>query len=463
MNRCLRLLSAVTALGVVLWPGIGRAQMHHHPGAADTSAHHRAKPAGHVHGEVPKSTHTGGAMSGMEMSGMDMGEMPMNGFYGPYSMTREASGTSWQPEAARHEGVHIMRGPWMVMFHGFADAVYDHQGGDRGDEKVFSSNMGMAMAQRSLGPGMLGLRSMLSLEPATIGKEGYPLLLQTGETADGRTPLIDRQHPHDLFMELAGSYSLSSGNRSLFLYGGLPGEPALGPPAFMHRYSGINIPVAPITHHWLDSTHITYGVLTAGAVVDRVKVEASAFRGREPNEDRWDIESPKLDSQSFRLSVNPTDHWSLQASYGRIHSPEQLEPDVDQDRTTASAIYDGTFGDTGRWEGTLAWGRNRNRPGHILDAFTGEAAASFSERHTVFARVERVEKDELFLEPNPRVGETFTVGELTAGYRYDFLRRRHSAFGLGASGTVSQVPSELHDTYGDAPFSVLAFLHAALR
>jgi hypothetical protein len=196
---------------------------------------------------------------------------------------------------------------------------------------------------------------MLSLEPATIGKEGYPLLLQTGETADGRTPLIDRQHPHDLLMELAGSYSLSSRNRSLFLYGGLPGEPALGPPAFMHRSSGINIPVAPITHHWLDSTHITYGVLTAGAVVDRVKVEASAFRGREPDEDRWDIESPKLDSHSFRLSVNPTDHWSLQTSYGRIHSPEQREPDVNQDRTTASAIHDGTFGDTGRWEGTLAW------------------------------------------------------------------------------------------------------------
>ena len=463
MNRCLRLLFTVTVLGLLFWPGIGRAQMHHHPGAADTTAHHRAKPAGHVHGEAPKSTHTGGAMSGMEMSGMDMGEMPMNGFYGPYAMTREASGTAWQPEAARHEGVHIMRGPWMVMLHGFADLVYDHQGSDRGDEKVFSNNMGMAMAQRSLGPGMLGLRSMLSLEPTTVGKEGYPLLLQTGETADGRTPLIDRQHPHDLFMELAGSYSMSSGNRSLFLYGGLPGEPALGPPAFMHRYSGINIPVAPITHHWLDSTHITYGVLTAGAVVDRVKVEASAFRGREPDEDRWNIESPKLDSHSFRLSVNPTDRWALQVSYGRIHSPEQLEPEVSQDRTTASAIYDGTFGDTGRWEGTLAWGRNRNRPGHILDAFTGEAAASFSERHTVFARVEQVEKDELFLEPDPRVGETFTVGELTAAYRYDFLKREHSAFGLGASGTVSQVPSELRDTYGDAPFSVLAFLHAALR
>ena len=398
--------------------------------------------------------------SGMDMAGM---EMRMNGMYGPYSITREASGTSWQPDVTRHEGVHIMHGAWMAMLHGFVDLAYDDQGGDRGDTKTFSSNMGMAMAQRPLGPGTLGLRSMLSLEPGTIGKEGYPFLLQTGETADGRTPLIDRQHPHDLFMELAASYSVASGNRSLFFYGGLPGEPALGPPAFMHRFSGVNIPVAPITHHWLDSTHITYGVLTAGAVVGRVKVEASSFRGREPDQDRWNIESPKLDSHSFRLSVNPTDHWALQASYGRIHSPEQLDPEVDQDRTTVSAMYDGTFGDAGRWEGTIAWGRNENRPGHNLDAFAVEAAAAIAERHTIFARAERVEKDELFLEPDPRAGQVFDVGELTAGYRYDPWRREHLTVGFGAAATFSQVPRELRDAYGDTPVSGVVFAHGAIR
>jgi len=402
-------------------------------------------------------------MPGMNMSGMDMGEMPMTGMYGPYAMTREASGTAWQPEAARHEGVHVMRGAWMAMFHGSADLVYDNQGGDRGDERIFADNMVMGMAQRALGPGSLGLRSMLSLEPATVGKGGYPLLLQTGETANGRTPLIDRQHPHDLFMELAGTYNVSSGNRSLFIYGGLPGEPALGPPAFMHRFSGLNVPVAPITHHWLDSTHITFGVLTAGAVVDRIKVEASVFRGREPDQDRWNIETPKLDSHSFRVSVNPTDHWALQASYGRIHSPEQLEPEVNQDRTTASAIYDGTLGDTGRWEGTLAWGRNRNRPGHLLDAITAEAAAQFADRHTFFARAERVEKDEFFLQPDLRAGQVFEVGELTAGYRYDFWRRDHLGLGIGAAGTLSQIPRTLHDTYGDSPASALLFVHVALH
>jgi hypothetical protein len=459
MNDHARRWLAILGTSALAWPGVARAQVHHHhEAAADTTAHHAAKPAAHTHAAAThEATHE------MDMSGMDMGEMPMTGMYGPYAMSREASGTSWQPESARHAGVHIMHGQWMIMLHGFADGVYDNQGGHRGDTKVFSNNMAMAMAQRQLGPGWMGLRSMLSVEPATIGKEGYPLLLQTGETADGRTPLVDRQHPHDLFMELAGTYSVSSGNRALFLYGGLPGEPALGPPAFMHRFSSVNIPVAPITHHWLDSTHITYGVLTAGAVVDRVKVEASAFRGREPDENRWNIESPKLDSHSFRLSVNPTDHWALQVSYGRIHSPEQLEPEVDQDRTTASAMYDGTWGDTGRWEGTFAWGRNQNRPGHTLDAFTAEAALQSGERHTLFARVERVEKDELFIAPDARAGQVFSVGELTAGYRYDFLRHDHLAVGIGVAGTLSQVPSELRGDYGNTPASALVFLHAALR
>jgi len=351
----------------------------------------------------------------------------------------------------------------MVMLHGFADGVYDDQGGERGDTKFFSDNMGMAMAQRSLGPGTFGLRSMISFEPATIGKEGYPLLLQTGETADGVTPLVDRQHPHDLFMELASSYSVSSGNRSLFIYGGLPGEPALGPPAFMHRFSGLNIPVAPITHHWLDSTHITYGVLTGGAVIDRVKVEASAFRGREPDENRWDVEAPKLDSYSYRLSVNPTEQLAFQISYGRLHSPEQLEPDVNQDRVTASTMVDGTWGDTGHWEGTLAWGQNHNQPGHTLNGYLLEGAFESGERHTFFARAERVEKDELFVEPDGRAGEVFEVGELTGGYRYDFLRREHAAVGIGAAGTLSFVPDNIQHDYGGTPGSMLLFLRAALR
>ena len=436
---------------------------------APTTSHAHAAPRAHTTPgarPAPAASHAHAMpMAGMDMShGMSMphGGHAMTGLYGPYAMTREASGTAWQPDAAEHAGIHAMRGPWMLMLHGMVDVVWDHQGGPRGDEKLFGANMLMGMASRPFGAGTLGLRAMTSLEPVTIGTKGYPLLLQTGETANGVTPLIDRQHPHDLFMELAGSYSVARGKSSVFLYGGLPGEPALGPPAFMHRFSGENDPVAPITHHWLDSTHITFGVLTAGAVLDRVKVEASAFRGREPDQNRWNFDRPKLDSWSFRASLNPAPWAALQVSHGRIESPEQLEPEVDQDRTTASAMFDGRWRG-GRWEGLIAWGRNRNRPGRTLDGFTVEAAAGVGDAHTLFARAERVEKDELFVEPDPHVGEPFTVGELTAGWRFDLLRRAHARAGLGIAGTVAFVPRAIRGAYGDRPRSVLLFVHGALR
>jgi hypothetical protein len=472
---------ATAALAAALLPaGAARAQMHHgmvmpdstasthhHPTAAPDSSARRHRPS---RGDKRPQHHGGmGTHEGMpmqhEMGMHDMpmhGHMAMSGMYGPYPMTREASGTSWQPDAARHLGLDRMSGAWMLMLHGFGDLVIDDQGGPRGDEKVFSSNMLMGMAQRDVGPGHLGLRAMVSGEPATIGKRGYPLLLQTGETADGTTPLLDRQHPHDLFMELAAAYSITRGNRSFFLYGGLPGEPALGPPAFMHRFSGASIPQAPISHHWLDSSHITFGVLTAGVVASGWKLEASAFRGREPDQNRFDIESPKLDSHSFRLSWNPSPHWALQASRGRLESPEQLEPDIDVDRTTASVIYAGDW-KPGHFESTLAWGRNRNRPGKTLDAFTGEAALEFGGRNTAFVRVERVEKDELFPESDPRAGRAFEVGSWSAGYRYDLWTKGHVAAGIGLLATLSSVPSTIRSVYGEDPASTMVFTRVTLR
>lgn len=442
----------------LIWAGAAEAQMHHHMMMADSTAstHQHPAPA-----DSSAHRHEPGMHDQMAMTGMH-DHMAMTGMYGPYPMTREASGTSWQPDGARHQGLHRMSGAWMLMLHGFGDLVIDDQGGKRGDEKVFSSNMLMGMAQRDLGPGHLGLRAMVSAEPSTIGKEGYPLLLQTGETANGRTPLIDRQHPHDLFMELAAAYSVTKGNRSLFLYGGLPGEPALGPPAFMHRFSGASIPQAPITHHWLDSSHITFGVLTGGVVVGGLKLEASAFRGREPDQNRFDIESPKLDSHSFRVSLNPAPQWALQASRGRLKSPEQLEPDIDVDRTTASVVYAADL-KPGHFESTLAWGRNRNRPGSTLDAFAGEAALEFGGRHTVFARVERVEKDELFPEDDPRAGRVFDVASWGGGYRYDFWTKGHVAAGVGILATVSIVPSEIRPVYGSDPASTMVFTRVTLR
>jgi hypothetical protein len=385
----------------------------------------------------------------------------MHGALGAYGMTREASGTSWQPDSTPHEGLHVMRDGWMLMAHGFANAVYDRQGGPRGAEKGFSSSMGMLMARRDAGPGTLGLRAMASLDPA-MGPSGYPLLLQTGETADGVKPLVDRQHPHDLFMELSASYSLPLGEEgSVFAYAGLPGEPALGPSAFMHRYSGAENPEAPLSHHWLDSTHIAYGVATLGYVRGPWKLDASAFKGREPDRFRWDVEEPRLDSWSGRVTLNPDEDWSLQASYGRLHSPEALEPGVDVGRFTASASMNRRVG-AAFSQTTFAYGRNM-RDGHEgSDAFLLEASARAGERHTMFARAERVDKDELFEGGDPLAGRSFAVSKLSLGYLYDFARWGRSQWGVGVSGAVHLLPAALRAAYGAAPGSLLLFARVKL-
>lgn len=394
----------------------------------------------------------------------DEHEMPA--LFGPYGGSREASGTSWQPEAAPHEGLMGTRGPWSWMAHGRAHVVSTDQPGPRGDEELYSVNMAMASARRQAGPGTLGVRAMLSLEPATVGREGYPLLLQTGETADGETELVDRQHPHDLFMELAGSYSLPLGtDSSAFVYVGLPGEPALGPPAFPHRFSSFENPEAPLPHHWLDSTHIAFGVVTLGWVRGAVKIEGSTFRGREPDEDRWDIESPSFDSWSARVSYNPTRRWALQASHGYLQGPEQLAPDEDVDRTTVSAMYHGELRG-GEWQATLAWGRNDASPGGSLDAWLLEATTRLVERHTLFGRAEWTENGELLGHHDEEGEESpiFRVGALSAGYLYDFLRRGPVVLGAGTLARVSFVPRELEAEYGSrTPFSWGVMLRAAVQ
>ncbi len=385
----------------------------------------------------------------------------MAGALGQYSMMRDASGTAWQPQSTPMQGVTFASGGWTGMAHGYADLVYDHQGGPRGESKTFSASMLMLMAQHAAGPGTLTLHAMLSLDP-TMGADGYPLLLQTGETADGVHPLVDRQHPHDLFMELSGTYSLPVGKgTSVFLYAGYPGEPALGPAAFMHRFSSMEDPAAPITHHWLDSTHITYGVVTWGVVHGAWKLEGSAFNGREPDQHRWNFDPPRLDSWSGRLSWNPTADWAFQTSYGFIKSPEQLEPTVNQHRITASATYNRFLGE-GNWQTTLAWGRNYDEPGHVLDGLLLESAYNLG-RHTLFGRLEDVQKDELFELPSPLTGRVFRVAEASLGYVYDLPIARHVGLGLGAMGTVDIAPSAIQPAYGAAPVSWMPFVRLALR
>ncbi|THD79368.1 MAG: hypothetical protein E7812_09865 [Phenylobacterium sp.] len=394
-----------------------------------------------------------------DMAGMDMSRPHgMTGALGGYAMTRDASGTAWQPDASEHAGIHIMRGEWMFMVHALANGVYDWQGGPRGDRKAFVSGMLMGMARRTFDNGdALQFRAMLSPD-AFMGPSGYPLLLQTGETADGKTPLVDRQHPHDLFMELSTSYShrLSDAD-SLFVYAGLPGEPAFGPPAFMHRLSIMDSPEAPISHHWLDSDHITFGVLTTGLVHGDWKLEVSRFKGREPDQHRFDIESPKLDSTAARISWNPSANWSLQASWAEVISPEQLEPELNQRRWSASAIYTRPFGDGGWWSTTAAWGQ-RTSPQGDLPAWVLESAIKPSDAWTVFARAERVDNDEL-LSPPVGVAPVFTVGKVSVGAIHDWRLAQHLKVGLGALYAWNFVPSGLAAAYGsDDPQGAMGFV-----
>ena len=394
-----------------------------------------------------------------QMEGHDHGGHGMQGLLGPYAMSREASGTSWQPDSAPMTGLHLMRGDWMLMAHGFADVVYDDQGGPRGDEKVFVPSMFMLMGARPLGAGVLGLRGMFSLDPL-MGRSGYPLLLQTGESADGVTPLVDRQHPHDLFMELAGTYSVDLGRGSGFVYLGLPGEPALGPPAFMHRASGLDLPEAPLSHHWLDSTHITFGVATLGATAGNWKVEGSAFNGREPDEDRWDIETRSFDSYAGRVSWNQGSNWSAQASFGYLASPEQLEPDESVHRTTVSVSHTRATG-AAHWSTTLAAGVNRSA-GADQPAYLVESARRFNRPFTLFARAEYLRNSHL-IETGPLAGAEFGVGKVSLGGRYDFAETGPLVHGVGALVSVYSIPGDLESEYGSDPVSAMVFLRTSIR
>ena len=466
---------ATAGLALLAFAGTATAQNHtqdhnhdHHPAPATTPA--QTDPhAGHQMPaptpQEPADPHAGHDMSGMDHgahAGHDMsddGEHVMSGALGPWPMGREASGTSWQPDASIHGGVHSNLGDWMVMSHALVNLVWDRQEGPRGDEKTFVNGMLMTSARREYSDGStLNLRAMLSPDPL-MGAEGYPLLLAAGETADGVTPLVDRQHPHELVMELSASYSRRlSETDSVFVYLGLPGEPAFGPPAFMHRMSAMDSPEAPITHHWLDSTHIVFGVATVGWAHGPFKLEASGFRGREPDEDRWDIESPDLDSIALRASWNPTPEWSLQASWADATSPEQLEPDEDSRKWSASAIHTRRIGADGWWSTTVAWGRKSGAHGEYNDGWLFETAVHPVEAWTVFARAERIETDELEPVAGGHHGEVHVASKASLGVVRDWRVAEHVQIGLGGLYSFNRVPDALRAQYGEDHDGAMVFL-----
>ena len=376
------------------------------------------------------------------------------------SADRMGSGTTWIPDAVILPSRHYMVGGWMVMLHGFAFAQYDVQGGPRGASQFGSLNWAMVMAGHELAGGRLQLRFMPSLDPATVGKCGYPLLLQSGETCGG-IPLVDRQHPHDLFMELSALYERPIGsNVALLLYAAPAGEPALGPVAFMHRPSAMDEPQAPLGHHWQDATHISFGVVTAGVFTRTLRLEASVFNGHEPDERRWNFDRLALNSYSARLTLNPSPHWSFTAGYGQLDNPERTIPPETVRRLAASAMYGRALGDDGQWTSTLVYGRNTHAGHAPSHSALIEAEAIVDDRHTIFSRAEYIQKNAHDLQLSGFSEERlFDIGAVSLGYVRELGRTGGVTLGVGARGTVNVVPGALEPAYGSrTPVGGMVFI-----
>jgi len=353
---------------------------------------------------------------------------------------------------------------WQFMTMGIARLQYNHQGGPSGDDAVESVNWSMVMLQRDVGRGRLTLMMMNSLEPVTFQKAGSPQLFQTGETFEGR-PIVDRQHPHDLFMNLSATYRAPFGGKGAYwAQAALRGEPALGPTAFMHRASAGENPTAALAHHLQDATHITDDVITAGIGWGRISAEASAFHGAEPDEGRWDLDFGRLDSIAGRVKLELPRGWSAQVSHGFLNEPEALV-EGDTRRTTASVHY-GAAGDR-PLAATLLWGRNREEHG-TFDSVLLEGAYQLTPDDQAYARAEHVDKDLHLLETKGLAAHSEARGgqeeqavgirALTVGYLREVRRWSAVRAGLGADVTLYDVPPQLRSTYGESPVSFHVFL-----
>ena len=379
------------------------------------------------------------------------------------------SGTDVEPNSTPVEMLMRKEGSWTLMFHGAIFLNDLQHSGPRGADKFFSTNWFMPMAQRNLWKGTLTLRTMLSLEPATVSLRRYPELFQQGETAFGR-PIVDGQHPHDFFMELAALYDYKLNQKTLLSFYLAPmGDPGFGPPAYPHRSSALEDPIAPLGHHLEDSTHIASDVVTVGITHRNFRLEASGFHGREPDEYRWDIDSGKIDSWSTRFTVNPGLNWSLQFSITQLHSPEAVSPLEDIRRMTASLMYNRPIRN-GNWASMFLWGRNQSlQDGNVGNAYLGDSTLRFLTRNCVWTRIENADRtNELLLGENP-LPPSFTeryftrVQAYTAGYDREFGHIPYISPALGAQVMWYRVPNVLTRTYGSHPVGVVAFLRLRTR
>src|ERR1044072_3328776 len=417
---------------------------------------------GHAQGaETPAESHTSEDKGLMVMSDEGMSIRVGSSKQNLMPMGAMGSGTSWQPASGPSSMYHKTAGEWLVMFHFNLTTGVNRQGGPRGVTKAESANWFMPMAYRRVGRGTLQLRGMFSAEPFTFPPGGSPLLFQTGETYKGK-PLVDKQHPHDLLMELSAQYTHPLGERATwFTYFGYPGEPALGPVAFMHRLSASENPSATLGHHLQDSTHISFGVLTTGFTYRGLKLEGSVFNGREPDENRYDFDAHKWNSRSARLSFMPNRSWAFQLSHGFLRSPEAHTPEEDIRRTTASVQYNREY-ERGYWANAFVWGRN-HVSGHgaarNLNAYTLESTLNFLERNYVYTRLELVDRDELLDKDElEELGITvhhasFPGGAYTSGGARELWNTEKLSLAVGSDLTFFSKPSALDTLYGRNPVS----------
>ena len=471
-------------LPMSLFTGLALAQHEHHEGMSmpQKSSADTTKPMNHSMHKMDMEKDR--AMNGDERAAMPMPnygltmtpDMPgmTHSLSRNLPMNRNGSGTSWHPDNTPMYA--YMSQPsgnkWSYMLHYAVYLRYTNQNSNNPEKRGSASQFGapnwfMGMAQRKVGQrGLFQVRAMLSLDALTVGNGGYPLLFQTGETYKGQ-PLIDRQHPHDLVSELSVSYSHAfSKDIDLYGYAGYPGEPALGPPAFMHRISSFNNPNAPLSHHWQDATHILFGVATAGFRYKWAKIEASTFKGREPDENRYNFDTPKFDSYSYRLSVNPSPSLALQFSQGFLHSPEEAYPDENVTRTTASVLHSKGLGPASYVTSALVWGRN-NHGGEGENSYLAESSLQLK-KTAVYGRFENVTKsaEELSLYPPTAAGEAgeidahqkYVINNLTLGVNYRVAQLYMTDLVLGTQITGAIPDKALQEIYGKMPISGQIYL-----
>lgn len=430
----------------VLFLGNLYAQHEHHPPS-------HQMPVTEKKDTVPHSPHQHDMKAMPPMSHAYSRNLPMN---------RNASGTAWLPDASpMYMYMTGKKAAWML--HGNVFLRYTNtdlfNSGSRGGNVIDAPNWFMGMVNKPVGRrGLFSVKAMLSLDALTEGKNGYPLLFQSGETYKGER-LVDRQHPHDLFSELSIGYSHAF-NREIDVFGyvGYPGEPALGAPAFMHRVSSMNNPDAPLGHHWQDATHITFGVATVGFRYKNFKLEGSSFTGREPGENRYNFDEPKFDSYSYRVSYNPGRNWALQFSQGFLNEPEALEPGVDVTRTTASVLYSGKQRRGNQYDAALVWGYNDKGSDHREHSILFENNYRFG-KNAVYNRYEFVQKSTEELNLEDELGHhTYDVHVLGLGYNRSFWQNNIIELTGGAQFTLNFPSGALKELYGNNPVGFQVYL-----